>query len=182
MGGGYYFALRYVRETALVSQSHHTRNLPATKYFGGHSDILAGVLVVKTEDEWRELWHDRTYLGSNIVWKALSFGANVWLSSILQGSMESWLLLRSLRTFSLRIVKQSKTATALAQWLNVLATTPEGQECDGVKGGLIAKVWHGSLQGVDADGFDPAKQNEGGWSPCFGILVNEVLNLRMRLT
>jgi len=101
----------------------------------------------------------------------------MWLSIFPQGSMESWLLLRSLRTFPLRIVNQSKTATALAQWLNTLATTPEGQECEGVKGGLIAKTWHGSLQGIDADGFDAAKQNEGGWSPCFSILASEVISL-----
>lgn len=91
--------------------------------------------------------------------------------------MESWLLLRSLRTFSLRIVNQSKTATALAQWLNALAATPEGQEYEGVKGGLIAKVWHGSLQDIDDDGFSAAKQHEGGWSPCFSILVREALRL-----
>ena len=101
----------------------------------------------------------------------------MWLSVFHQGSMESWLLLRSLRTFPLRIVSQSKTATALAQWLNALVDTPEGQECEGVKGGLIAKVWHGSLQGIDDDGFDPAEQNEGGWSPCFSILASEAVSL-----
>lgn len=26
-----------------------------TKYFGGHSDLLCGVLVVKTEDEWKQV-------------------------------------------------------------------------------------------------------------------------------
>ena len=101
----------------------------------------------------------------------------MWLSIIHQGSMESWLLLRSLRTFPLRIINQSKTATALAQWLNTLAATSEGQECEGVKGGLITKIWHGSLQGIDDDGFDAAKQSEGGWSPCFSILVSEVISL-----
>lgn len=101
----------------------------------------------------------------------------MWLSIIHQGSMESWLLLRSLRTFPLRIVNQSKTATALAQWLNTLAATPEGQEYEGVKGGLITKIWHGSLQGIDDDGFDAAKQSEGGWSPCFSILASEVISL-----
>jgi cystathionine gamma-synthase len=25
----------------------------ATKYFGGHSDLLAGVLIVKTKEEWK---------------------------------------------------------------------------------------------------------------------------------
>lgn len=33
----------------------------------GHSDLLAGIVVVKTEAEWHELHHDRTYLGNNAV-------------------------------------------------------------------------------------------------------------------
>jgi len=120
----------------------------------------------------------------NIPWKQYcmysnrgSFSAVVWLNFCSQGSMEAWLLLRSLRTFPLRIVNQSRSATALAQWLNTLAATPKGQDCEGVQGGLIAKVWHGSLQGIDADGFDAAKQNEGGWSACFSILASEVVGL-----
>lgn len=25
----------------------------ATKYFGGHSDLLAGIIIVKTQDDWK---------------------------------------------------------------------------------------------------------------------------------
>lgn len=32
---------------------HHA--FPGTKYFGGHSDLLCGVLVVGTEDHWKEV-------------------------------------------------------------------------------------------------------------------------------
>lgn len=28
-----------------------------SKYFGGHSDLLCGVIVVKTEDEWKQVNH-----------------------------------------------------------------------------------------------------------------------------
>jgi cystathionine beta-lyase/cystathionine gamma-synthase len=28
----------------------------ATKYFGGHSDLLAGILVAKDQKVWNELW------------------------------------------------------------------------------------------------------------------------------
>ncbi|KAG8824725.1 hypothetical protein FRB91_005087 [Serendipita sp. 411] len=123
----------------------------ATKYFGGHSDLLAGVLVVKTEEEWRHIWHARTYLGNP------------------PGSLESWLLLRSLRTFGLRIATQSKNATELATWLNQIAKTPKGKTFDGAPGGVIERVWHGSLQ--DKTKFDPAKQHEGGYAPTFGVLT-----------
>lgn len=70
-----------------------------TKYFGGHSDLLCGVLITKTREEWYPLWNDRTYIGNT------------------PGNLESWLLLRSLRTLHLRVPRQSENATALAGWL-----------------------------------------------------------------
>jgi cystathionine gamma-synthase len=89
------------------------------------------------------------------------------------GSLEAWLLLRSLRTLHLRVPRQSTTATVLAQWLNVVASTPVGQLYDGVQGGVISKVWHSSLQvSKDSRGFEPSKQMEGGWNATFAILVS----------
>ncbi|KAF8719139.1 hypothetical protein AX14_011400 [Amanita brunnescens Koide BX004] len=126
-----------------------------SKYFGGHSDLLCGVLVVKTEEEWNGLHNNRRYMGN------------------MMGSLEAWLLLRSLRTLHLRIPRQSATATALASWLNQIANTPKGQSYDGVPGGIVTKVWHSSLQDRDASGFEPSKQMEGGWNATFTILVNE---------
>jgi hypothetical protein len=55
----------------------------ATKYFGGHSDALTGTLSVRTKGEWMKLWHNRTYTGAT------------------PGGLESWLILRSLRTLNL---------------------------------------------------------------------------------
>lgn len=54
-----------------------------TKYFGGHSDALTGVLAVQSRDEWIQLWTQRMAQGN------------------VPGSLESWLLLRSLRTLKL---------------------------------------------------------------------------------
>ncbi|KIL70153.1 hypothetical protein M378DRAFT_20638 [Amanita muscaria Koide BX008] len=125
-----------------------------TKYFGGHSDLLCGVLVVKSPEEWNELHYNRTYMGN------------------MMGSLEAWLLLRSLRTLHLRVPRQSATATALVSWLNEIAKTPSGQTYDGVPGGLVSKVWHSSLQVKDARGFEPSKQMEGGWNATFGILLS----------
>jgi len=122
-----------------------------SKYFGGHSDLLCGILVVKTDEEWLDLWNERYRFGN------------------MMGSLESWLLLRSLRTHHLRIPKQSSNATVLAQWLAKIAKTPKGQFFDGVPGGLISRVWHSSLQGKDARGWSPEKQMEGGHSPTFSI-------------
>jgi len=88
----------------------------------------------------------------------------------MMGSLESWLLLRSLRTMHLRIPRQSASGTEIAQWLS-RAIIPEGQEYDGIPGGVITKVFHSSLQGTDARGFNPSVQMEGGFNACFSILV-----------
>ncbi|KZP27056.1 PLP-dependent transferase [Athelia psychrophila] len=117
-----------------------------SKYFGGHSDLLCGVLVVKTLPEWNVLWSDRTYAGSML------------------GSMESWLLLRSLRTLHLRVPRQSESATTIAQWL--------AKGGDGIPEGVITKVWHSSIQEKDARGWVPKEQMEGGWNATFAILLS----------
>ncbi|KAH9843892.1 cystathionine gamma-synthase [Rhodofomes roseus] len=121
-----------------------------TKYFGGHSDLLCGVLVVPTEAEWKTLWTQRTFLGS------------------MMGSLESWLLLRSLRTLHLRVPRQSENAKGLARWLSQAAG---GRAFDGIPAGVIDTVWHSSLQGKDSRGFEPSAQLEGGWNPTFAILL-----------
>ncbi|CCO33863.1 hypothetical protein BN14_07949 [Rhizoctonia solani AG-1 IB] len=78
----------------------------ATKYLGGHSDLLCGVLAVKDLQEWHALWHLRTFTGN------------------MMGSLESFLLLRSLKTFELRITRQAASGEALAQWLHKISQTP----------------------------------------------------------
>ncbi|TDL29400.1 cystathionine gamma-synthase [Rickenella mellea] len=123
-----------------------------TKYLGGHSDLLCGVLVVKTAAEWNKLWSDRTYTGN------------------MMGSLESWLLLRSLRTLHLRVPRQSSNATELVQWLHKLSGVPADQRLDGIQGGIIEKVWHSSLQAQTAS-WDIRAQMEGGWNATFGIFL-----------
>ncbi|KAF8211210.1 Cys/Met metabolism PLP-dependent enzyme-domain-containing protein [Mycena galopus ATCC 62051] len=127
----------------------------ATKYFGGHSDMLSGVLVVRTKEEWDILQSDRTYMGNTM------------------GSLESWLLLRSLRTFHLRLPQQSQTASTLVAWLQKIVMTPTGHSFDGVPGGVLTKVWHSSLQGKDVRGFDPKTQMTGGWNATFSIQLSK---------
>ena len=70
----------------------------ATKYLNGHSDVVAGALVVRQKDA----YHDRTaHLRSN-------------LGSIL-GPFEASLLLRGMRTLHVRVRQQCATALAMAQ-------------------------------------------------------------------
>lgn len=72
----------------------------ATKYFGGHSDLLAGVLVTKNPKIAETLHDDRNYIGT------------------ITASLESWLMLRSLRTYDLRIRKQTANAIKIVKYLS----------------------------------------------------------------
>jgi cystathionine gamma-synthase len=77
----------------------------ATKYLAGHSDVLAGALVTRTDDEaWAEAKYIRHDEGACL------------------GPMEAWLLLRGMRTLFVRVEKQSRTALALAHRLERLCT------------------------------------------------------------
>jgi cystathionine gamma-lyase len=71
----------------------------ATKYLGGHSDCLAGVLVTREEKLLKEL-----YFVQNATGAVLS-------------PFDSFLLARGLKTLELRIREQSKSAMAIANWL-----------------------------------------------------------------
>ncbi|CAE6412018.1 unnamed protein product [Rhizoctonia solani] len=104
-----------------------------TKYLGGHSDLLCGVLA---------------------------------------GSLESFLLLRSLRTLELRATRQATNGAALAQWLHKVSQTPAGQSWDGVRGGSIRHVWHATLQD-QKDQEWIKKQMPGGGPACFSIMLDD---------
>lgn len=58
-----------------------------TKYIGGHNDLLAGVLSTKNNDLIKQVWDYRSANGCIL------------------GSFDSYLLLRSLRTYDLRVAK-----------------------------------------------------------------------------
>ncbi len=70
----------------------------ATKYMNGHSDVLAGIVVTNSKNDlWEEIKEVRKYLGSVI------------------GPFEAWLLLRGMRTLSLRFEKISDNAMKFSQ-------------------------------------------------------------------
>jgi cystathionine gamma-synthase len=70
----------------------------ATKYLNGHSDLIAGALVTRENDAyWQKLKAIRSQLGSTL------------------GSFEAWLLLRGMRTLSVRVLAASNSAAAIAK-------------------------------------------------------------------
>jgi cystathionine gamma-synthase len=72
----------------------------ATKYLNGHSDLIAGALVTRAEDEhWEKLKTVRAQIGGVL------------------GSFEAWLLLRGMRTLFPRVRTATANAQALAEHL-----------------------------------------------------------------
>ncbi|KAJ2401459.1 hypothetical protein GGI23_001386, partial [Coemansia sp. RSA 2559] len=138
----------------------------ATKYLGGHCDLLAGVIVTKSAKSTETLHKTRSILG---------LGA---------GSMEAWLLLRSLRTLSIRVRQQSQTAARLVALLEgyrqgaLLTEQHAPTKGEFSLGRRIAAVQHATLQYVPGSlstapsasrGFDAAKQHPEGFGALFAI-------------
>ena len=71
----------------------------ASKYMGGHSDIIGGMLAVRDEE-----------LANAIVTNRELFGGII-------GPMEAWLILRGLRTLSVRVKAHEEVAMKVATYL-----------------------------------------------------------------
>jgi cystathionine gamma-lyase len=71
----------------------------ATKYLGGHSDMLGGALVVRDKDLYDKLYFLQNATGG------------------VMGPFESFLASRGLKTLELRVREQSRTAQRVAEWL-----------------------------------------------------------------
>ena len=124
-----------------------------TKYFGGHSDMLSGVLATKKEDWINRLKEDRLYLGN------------------VMGSMEGWLGSRSLRSLELRVKRQSENATNLVRWIDSALRTsnPAPDSGEGVVQSAVQHIYHASLQ--EADNPWLKKQMPNGYGPVFAMLM-----------
>lgn len=70
----------------------------ATKYLSGHSDVIAG-LIVSNQERVTQMWRDHVLFGG------------------LLHPQEAWLLLRGMKTFTLRMDKHNAHALAVAQFL-----------------------------------------------------------------
>lgn len=72
----------------------------ATKFMGGHSDLLAGVLVTNRSSLLTGIRKSRTVSGAT------------------PGTLEAFLTVRGLRTMALRLERAQETAGRLASWLD----------------------------------------------------------------
>ncbi len=72
----------------------------ATKYLGGHTDVIAGVAVARTRPLFEKIWYTYKLLGPTI------------------GPFEAFLVRRGIKTLPLRVQRQNRSATALAEHLD----------------------------------------------------------------
>lgn len=111
----------------------------ASKFLGGHSDLLSGVLVTKDPSVKEALLDDRLLMGT------------------ISPSLESWLLLRSLRTFDMRMRTHHESGIKVVDFLvKNQAKLP-----------ALDKVYHASLQPEE---FIKRQMPVGG-PPVFSIEV-----------
>jgi cystathionine beta-lyase/cystathionine gamma-synthase len=71
----------------------------ATKFLGGHSDVISGLAVTRTKE-----------LGDRVYGVQNSFGA-------VPGPWDTWLVMRGIKTLKVRLEAQEKGAQKLARWL-----------------------------------------------------------------
>jgi cystathionine beta-lyase/cystathionine gamma-synthase len=127
-----------------------------TKYIGGHSDMLCGVLAVKRKEWLPQMLEDRLYLGS------------------VMGGLEGWLGVRSIRTLELRVKRQSETALQIVDALDgalsghTVGTGLSQGDVEAVKS-VLAEVRHASLQASDMSWL--RKQMPNGYGPVFSIVT-----------
>jgi cystathionine beta-lyase/cystathionine gamma-synthase len=136
-----------------------------TKYIGGHSDLLCGILTVspaRAKEGWpSKLMAERLYLGN------------------VMGSMEGWLGIRSIRTLEVRVERQAQSVGKLVAWLHA-ALHPEEESSMGDTSTLssgngkiirdvLANVQHASLQAKDLKDGWLKKQMPNGFGPVFAI-------------
>ncbi|KAJ2740919.1 hypothetical protein GGI20_005536 [Coemansia sp. BCRC 34301] len=106
----------------------------ASKYLGGHSDLLAGVVVTRAPSVAEEMRRTRSALG---------LGA---------GSLDTWLLQRSLATLAVRVTQQARTAGRLVALLESFRRCAASSAChtptaaELALGRRLASVRHASLQ------------------------------------
>jgi len=79
----------------------------ATKFLNGHSDVVAGLVVVKDPELANKIGFLQNALGGVL------------------GPQDSWLLIRGIKTLGIRIDRQSANALSIATWLKSQAWVEE---------------------------------------------------------
>jgi cystathionine gamma-synthase len=71
----------------------------ATKYLGGHNDVLAGLIITKGKELSEQMFMLYNAIGAVL------------------GPQDSWLLMRGMKTLALRMERHEYNATRIAEWM-----------------------------------------------------------------
>jgi cystathionine gamma-synthase len=112
-----------------------------TKYLGGHNDTLAGILVLNDDE-----------IAKNIQLIQKSEGAVL-------APLDSWLILRGIKTLGVRLEKQQENALKLAAWLT--------------KNPKIETVFYPGLP--DHPGYEICAKQSTGFGGMISFTVKDVL-------
>ncbi|KAJ5612777.1 hypothetical protein N7510_005971 [Penicillium lagena] len=122
-----------------------------SKYLGGHSDLLCGVLATKRPEWTKKLYEDRSAIGN------------------VMGNLEGWLGTRSLRTLEVRVHRASQNCEKLVSWLHdaLKAQNPVVGGDEQVIQMVLKDISHASLQ------TEPwvRQQMPNGFGPVFSIIL-----------
>lgn len=117
----------------------------ASKYLGGHSDVISGVVVVNDKTMSEKLGYLQNAIGS------------------IAGAFDSYIVLRGIKTLALRMQRHCENAMELADWLEKQPTI-EKVYYPGLKSHLqyeLAKnqmsAFGGMISAVIKGGLEPAK-------------------------
>ncbi|MFO1258732.1 MAG: cystathionine gamma-synthase [Gammaproteobacteria bacterium] len=91
------FATPYLQQPLLLGADIVSHS--STKYLGGHSDVLGGVLIVKNNDLLQKIKFIQNAVGA------------------VPSPMDCFLLLRSLKTLAIRMKQHAENASAIAEFL-----------------------------------------------------------------
>jgi cystathionine gamma-synthase len=131
----------------------------ATKYLNGHSDVIAGVLVVREDSPyWQRVRKVRAQLGGTL------------------GSFEAWLLVRGLRTLHLRVRAASASAMAIARHFDGHALVAEVlypglPRCQGHE--IAARQMTGGFGGMLSIRVNPSKH--GGEAAAIAVAAKTAI-------
>lgn len=132
-----------------------------TKYIGGHSDFLCGVLATKDKDWLQRLHQDRLYLGS-----------------VMPG-FDSWLATRSVRTLEMRVLRQSQSAEFIVRTLHAALSSAQTtstaalpSEDVAIVNKVVKEIRHASLQSNDNGWL--TKQMPRGFGPVFALVLRDI--------
>lgn len=112
----------------------------ATKFMSGHSDTMAGAVVVREKTEGPKSLADAIYFFQNAEGTGLA-------------PLDCWLVLRGLKTMPLRLEKQQYNATLIARWL-------KDQSC-------IKNVYYAGLPEHQDYSLHSSQASGGGCVVCF---------------